>query len=324
LILNAGSTYFAKGNNERALEKYNDLLIHSMLLNNSKYQFLAIFNSGNVENAMGNYGSAVEYFKYSLKLATKMNNKKYIFSSLMRLGSVNYVYGDYENGKFYSLKAVLMAKNLKDIEGVANASINACLNYDLLGKTELAKIYCERGLRINNSLTQIIGRPEYSLQNGKTINWIGFLKDNQVANTFFQDAFDLSNAYNLELLKLASIKGLFDIEKNRGYLNDYLVLKDKIGISWGGCDYCNIVMTDLHEGKSRPALENALLFLGGARNKFEVSTLALLISDMYRDRQDFSNARRYAVIALNNYEKMYKENHYLIKNAKNLLIQYGK
>jgi tetratricopeptide (TPR) repeat protein len=319
LMLNLGHAHAMIEDNKLALDTYNDLLVHSLLANNKIYEYLAIYNIGIIESRNHNYKSAIETMLYALKLSTKLGNEWFKLETLIKLADYNYTYGNYEVAKFYGLRSVLLSKQLKDMGGIANSSILICMSYDFLQKEELSKLYCNRAIKINNTLMKVIGRPEQSLQNGIVFERFNFLKETGKGKDYIRYAYNLSKKFDLKLVEMHSLKVMFLTDFNKEKFFDYITYRKKIGVKDDCCQFYNYVLVTLLSGNKFEAVKQANERLKYSDNPLEIALISSLLSDYYRDAKNISEAIKYGKISLKNYQQIYKNtNVFFVKQKQSL------
>ncbi len=327
LLYNLAYTYNIVGDYYKSFKNYSNLLINSINLHNDNYAWLAIYNISNLESKLGNYSVAIDYLKYALKLSTKIKNKQYIAKTLNSLSNAEYLYGDYKNGKRNSLKAIKFAKKISDLNLLSESSFNACLNYEGLNKTDLAKLYCTRAININNKGEQVLNRPEYYIQNANIYYASNIFKNYDESLNNLKTAYELSKNYHL---LLSQIKILIDMSKISSITNDekgaLLYLNNALDIEHNNSlNYYNqlndyllgyIYLNGEDYNKSityfKKSLENGLK----NDNNLVVANASSYLSMIYFRINDFKSALKYSMISLDTSSKIYRYDNYNLEYQK--------
>ena len=323
LLFNLAKTYETINNNQKALNIYNYIALLSKDKNDLRNEYLATFNIANLKYSTGNYLDALDYLKYSLKLAFKLNDKNLSSQSMNLLSRVNYKYGDYTNGKKYGFKALKIAKRKSNFSLMSSAMLNISLNYEYLNKYELAKSYCERTVRINKILGNILNRPEYYLRNGDIYSSVGTLRNYEKSKIDYETALSISKQYNLKLLEISALYGLSEDENMLGnkklaieYLNKAIEEKNILNVKQNICDACLygfIYWQDRNYNKAIKDYEDGLAKALANDNKLVVSSIASHLASINYELKHYKKALKYSSIALEMDKKIYRYDHHYIK-----------
>lgn len=327
LLYNLAYTYDIVGDYHKSFKNYSNLLINSINLHNDNYEWLAIYNISNLESKLGNYSVAIDYLKYALKLSTKTKNKQYIAKTLNSLSNAEYLYGDYKNGKRNSLKAIKFAKKISDLNLLSESSFNACLNYEGLNKTDLAKLYCTRAININNKGGQVLNRPEYYIQNANIYYASNIFKNYDESLNNLKTAYELSKSYHL---LLSQIKTLIDMSKISAITNDekgaLLYLNDALDIEHNNSlNYYNqlndyllgyIYLNGEDYNKSITYFKKSLANGLKNDNNLVVANASSYLSMIYFRINDFKSALKYSMISLDASSKIYRYDNYNLEYQK--------
>ncbi len=326
LLYNLARTYDNMNNYSLALKTYTTLLVNAIDIHNVNYEWLAVYNISELESLNGNYHTAMSYSKYALKLATKLKNNQYIAKTLTLLSEIEYLYGDYTSGKRNSLKAIKYAKKVSDLNLLSASSLNACLNYENLYKVDLAKVYCERAIKINNVVGKELNRPEYYLQNANVYYFSNIFRDYNKSLQNLQVAYDLSNKYDLVLSKILSLQNMTQVNailentkdaqenlEEMVSLESYYQIQDNnMTNSLNGFIY-------MIQEKYKDAIKSYnKVFNYAIDNKDNslLSTSSTYLSMIYANINNYKEALRYSKIALNTNLKMYRYDNYNISYQK--------
>lgn len=326
LLYNLARTYNNMNNYSLALKTYTTLLVNAIDIHNVNYEWLAVYNISELETLNGNYHTAMSYSKYALKLATKLKNNQYIAKTLTLLSEIEYLYGDYTSGKRNSLKAIKYAKKVSDLNLLSASSLNACLNYENLYKVDLAKVYCERAIKINNVVGKELNRPEYYLQNANVYYFSNIFENYDKALENLEIAYDLSNKYDLVLSKILSLQNMTQIntilrnikvaqenlEEMVSLENYYQIQDNNMTNSLNGFIY-------MIQEKYKDAIKSYnKVFNYAIDNKDNslLSTSSTYLAMIYANINNYKEALRYSKIALNTNLKMYRYDNYNISYQK--------
>ena len=326
LLYNLARTYDNMNNYSLALKTYTTLLVNAIDIHNVNYEWLAVYNISELETLNGNYHTAMSYSKYALKLATKLKNNQYIAKTLTLLSEIEYLYGDYTSGKRNSLKAIKYAKKVSDLNLLSASSLNACLNYENLYKVDLAKVYCERAIKINNVVGKELNRPEYYLQNANVYYFSNTFRDYNKSLQNLQVAYDLSNKYDLVLSKILLLQNMTQVntilentkdaqenlEEMTSLENYYQIQDNNMTNSLNGFIY-------MIQEKYKDAVKSYnKVFNYAIDNKDNslLSTSSTYLSMIYANINNYKEALRYSKIALNTNLKMYRYDNYNISYQK--------
>ena len=326
LLYNLARTYDNMNNYSLALKTYTTLLVNAIDIHNVNYEWLAVYNISELETLNGNYHTAMSYSKYALKLATKLKNNQYIAKTLTLLSEIEYLYGDYSSGKRNSLKAIKYAKKVSDLDLLSASSLNACLNYENLYKVDLAKVYCERAIKINNVVGKELNRPEYYLQNANVYYFSNIFRDYNKSLQNLRVAYDLSNKYDLVLSKILSLKNMTQVntilentkdaqenlEEMTSLESYYQIQDNNMTNSLNGFIY-------IIQEKYKDAIKSYnKVFNYAIDNKDNslLSTSSTYLSMIYANINNYKEALRYSKIALNTNLKMYRYDNYNISYQK--------
>lgn len=326
LLYNLARTYDNMNNYSLALKTYTTLLVNAIDIHNVNYEWLAVYNISELETLNGNYHTAMSYSKYALKLATKLKNNQYIAKTLTLLSEIEYLYGDYTSGKRNSLKAIKYAKKVSDLNLLSASSLNACLNYENLYKVDLAKVYCERAIKINNVVGKELNRPEYYLQNANVYYFSNIFKNYDKALENLEIAYDLSNKYDLVLSKILLLQNMTQVntilentkdaqenlEEMTSLENYYQIQDNNMTNSLNGFIY-------MIQEKYKDAIKSYnKVFNYAIDNKDNslLSTSSTYLAMIYANINNYKEALRYSKIALNTNLKMYRYDNYNISYQK--------
>ena len=326
LLYNLARTYDNMNNYSLALKTYTTLLVNAIDIHNVNYEWLAVYNISELETLNGNYHTAMSYSKYALKLATKLKNNQYIAKTLTLLSEIEYLYGDYTSGKRNSLKAIKYAKKVSDLNLLSASSLNACLNYENLYKVDLAKVYCERAIKINNVVGKELNRPEYYLQNANVYYFSNTFRDYNKSLQNLQVAYDLSNKYDLVLSKILSLKNMTQVntilentkdaqenlEEMTSLENYYQIQDNNMTNSLNG-------FIDMIQKKYKDAIKEynkVFNYSIDNKNNSLLSTSSTYLAMLYANINNYKEALRYSKIALNTNLKMYRYDNYNISYQK--------
>lgn len=326
LLYNLARTYDNMNNYSLALKTYTTLLVNAIDIHNVNYEWLAVYNISELETLNGNYHTAMSYSKYALKLATKLKNNQYIAKTLTLLSEIEYLYGDYTSGKRNSLKAIKYAKKVSDLNLLSASSLNACLNYENLYKVDLAKVYCERAIKINNVVGKELNRPEYYLQNANVYYFSNTFRDYNKSLQNLQVAYDLSNKYDLVLSKILSLQNMTQVntilentkdaqenlEEMTSLENYYQIQDNNMTNSLNG-------FIDMIQKKYKDAIKEynkVFNYSIDNKNNSLLSTSSTYLAMLYANINNYKEALRYSKIALNTNLKMYRYDNYNISYQK--------
>lgn len=326
LLYNLARTYDNMNNYSLALKTYTTLLVNAIDIHNVNYEWLAVYNISELETLNGNYHTAMSYSKYALKLATKLKNNQYIAKTLTLLSEIEYLYGDYTSGKRNSLKAIKYAKKVSDLNLLSASSLNACLNYENLYKVDLAKVYCERAIKINNVVGKELNRPEYYLQNANVYYFSNIFENYDKALENLEIAYDLSNKYDLVLSKILSLKNMTQVntilentkdaqenlEEMTSLENYYQIQDNNMTNSLNGFIY-------MIQEKYKDAIKEynkVFNYSIDNKNNSLLSTSSTYLAMLYANINNYKEALRYSKIALNTNLKMYRYDNYNISYQK--------
>ncbi len=323
LLFNLARTYNVAKDSERAFNTYTNLLVNAININNSSYEWLAIYNIANIEAGVGNYDTSMDYLNYALKLATKMRNKEYIAKSLNLLSRVEYKYGDYTNGKRNGLKAIKFSKKISNLGLMADSSLNVCLNYEYLGKNDLAKLYCDRAIKINNVVGNVVGRPEYYIQNGFIYNFVSLYRDYEKSIANYNEAYRISQTFNLYLYEVSALYGMSEAENDAGkydeaikLLRGLIKIEKRLDISKNSCYDCSFGSIYWRRGdndKSINYYKSSILSGLRSGNNLIVSSAASQLANIYYSLEDYREALKYSTLALSTDRKIYRFDHHYIR-----------
>ena len=326
LLYNLARTYDNMNNYSLALKTYTTLFVNAIDIHNVNYEWLAVYNISELETLNGNYHTAMSYSKYALKLATKLKNNQYIAKTLTLLSEIEYLYGDYTSGKRNSLKAIKYAKKVSDLNLLSASSLNACLNYENLYKVDLAKVYCERAIKINNVVGKELNRPEYYLQNANVYYFSNTFRDYNKSLQNLQVAYDLSNKYDLVLSKILSLQNMTQVntilentkdaqenlEEMTSLENYYQIQDNNMTNSLNG-------FIDMIQKKYKDAIKEynkVFNYSIDNKNNSLLSTSSTYLAMLYANINNYKEALRYSKIALNTNLKMYRYDNYNISYQK--------
>ncbi|MDR3290369.1 MAG: hypothetical protein LBT02_03755 [Rickettsiales bacterium] len=312
---NIGEMYYLKGEFDKSLRYYNELLLQALNYNNNDQKYNAIFNIGLINIKKIDYKNAIDTFVYAYKVAFKNNNMEQKFNSMLMLAEVYRLYGDYENGKFYAIKSFELAKKLKNLSYLASSAFSACANYEQLEKKDLSKIYCDRNIRINEVLTSIVGRPEYFIQIGKVYKTI--YNSSEKRNEYLETALKIAKNYILKLNELT----IYDLNEKD---SEYLKLKEELQLKENGCSYCKNVDIKLRDGNIREAMKYLEEIIEKVETNYDRGRFALLLARLQNIDGNIILANKYGKIALESYEKVYKEGHKQIEYVRKFLLDLEK
>ena len=323
LLYNLAKTYNTVGDFNKASATYTNLLIDSLEKNNDNYKWLSLYNLSMIEANYGNYNTAIDYLKYALNVATKNKNQLQIASSLNVLSKIQYKYGDYSRGVKNSLKAVKISKQISAMPLMAESSYTTCLNYEYLGKVELAKTYCARAIKINDTIAKTIGRPEYYMQNGNLYSFVGTMRDYNKALQYYEQAYNISNNFNLLILKSAALSGMSEFknmlnDKDMAFkdLTDSNKIIEDLGIKNKSCFLCQLGFLYWGKNDYNAAIESYKQAITNATtgdNKILISNASSHLASVYSIIDNYGEALKYSELSLNTNKKIYRFDHHYIK-----------
>lgn len=322
LLYNLAKTYQTIHDFDASFKTYVNLLINSININDSNYEWISTYNIALINSAYGNYNVAIDYLKYALKLAIKKRDNEYIAKSLNALSNIEYKYGDYTNSKINGLKAIKYAKKISNLGIIADSSLNVCLSYNLLGKNDLASIYCNKSVEINNILAGVLERPTYYLQNAFIYSFPDFLINYKTSFDYYKKAYDLSKRYNLFLNEIISLDGMSHTEAMLGNFDSSKdltqkaeKLEKKLYIENYNCRNCNRATLSWRKNDKK----NAIKFFKQAisnglktGNNLLVSKASSNLAALYYNMEDYSKALKYSTLALEMDKKIYRFDHHYI------------
>ncbi|HSQ97496.1 MAG TPA: hypothetical protein VLL98_02135 [Rickettsiales bacterium] len=323
LLFDLSRTYLTVNNLNEAYKIYTYISINAKDNNDIKNEYFAICGLAEIEIKHGNYEIALDYLKYSLKLASKLNSTEYKMQSLNLLSKTYYKYGDYNKGKKNGLKAIKLAKRIVNLDMIAKASFNVCLNYEYLNKKDLAIIYCKQSLGVNDVLGNILERPDYFIANGYITSFFSGTRNYDSSLSYYTKAYEISKQNDLELLEIESMYGLSESNNTLGdkvkalkYLNDTINFKEKLGIFKEACDFCKYGV--IYWGKkdyknATNYYEAGLTFALQNDNKIALSCLASHLASINFELKNYKLALKYSDLALSVDKKIYKCGHHYIK-----------
>lgn len=323
LLLNSAKVYSVINDYDNAKNTYTYISVVAKNNDNMKYEYLAIYNLANIELNIGNYKTALDYLKYSLKLASKLDNKEYIAQTLNSLSIANYRYGDYSNGKKNGLKAIKLAKKLSNLSLIADASLNVCLNYEYLYKGDLAHIYCEKAIRINNVLNNNLDRPEYSAKNGYIYSFVANVRDYNSALSYYKESYENAKKFGLKLSEIKSMYGLSECNNVLGnkvdalkYLDDAMNLEILLNIEEQACSSCKygfIYWGKKNYQKAINYYEKGLIKAFVQNNKVVLANVSSHLASINFELKKYQEALKYSTLSLNTDKKIYRYDHHYIK-----------
>lgn len=155
LYNNIANVYVLKGDNEKALQFYNEALMNlkesALTKKEKEYKFSQIYsNIGVVNIGENNYSEAITFFKISQQIKSK-NSFDGIGSVYVNLAGAYEKIEDYKKAEFYYLKSIEEWNHKKNTENTYKSAI-AYTNYSSLliklGKKEEALHYFSKGQEI--------------------------------------------------------------------------------------------------------------------------------------------------------------------------------
>lgn len=323
LLFNLARTYNIVKDRGMAFNTYTNLMVNAININNSNYEWLAIYNIASIEAGVGNYDTSMDYLNYALKIATKMRNKEYIAKSLNMLSAIEYKYGDYTNGKRNGLKAIKISKKISNLGLMADSSLNVCLNYEYLGKQDLAKFYCDRAIKINNVVGKTLARPEYYIQNGFIYNFVSLYRNYEKSMANYSEAYRISKEFNLYLYEIRALSGMSQNENDTGkyeeaikLLRGLIKIEKQLDISKNSCYDCSFGSIYLRKGEADKSINYfKSSILSGLKNgnNLIVSGAASQLANIYYNLGDYVEALKYSTLALSTDKKIYRFDHHYIK-----------
>jgi len=326
LLSNLARTYYTLGNREKSFANYSNLLVNAINIDNLNYEWVAVYNLANIEADFGNYDTAIDYLNYALKLSTKMRNKNYIANSLDLLSKLQYRYGDYTNGKKNGLKAIKFAKKLSNFDLAADGYLRVCLNYEYLGEKDLAKLYCDRAIKINEVLGKILIRPKYYIRNGFIYDFVSIYRNYGKSMTNYTKAYAISQRFNLYLCEIQSLYGMSGAEISNGQYDESVKLLDKatkienkLKIFKDSCYDCKLGSAYWGKDEIDKAIrhyKNAISTALSKGNNIALSELASHLAIIYYNRKDYDEALKYSTLALETNKKLYRFDHHYIDYQK--------
>ncbi len=321
LLKNLANVYNTTKSFEKSFKTYSNILVNTLNIDDTNYEWLSIYNLAIIESIYGNYNTSIDYLKYSLKLAIKMKNNEYIAKSLNALSKIEYKYGNYESGKRNGLKAIKYAKKISNLGLMADSSYNVCLNYEFLGRVDLALIYCNKAIEINDILGKILNRPEYYQNNGKIYSFVSFLRNYKKSLEYYTTAYKISKQYGLLLSEVSSLDGMSENEtmlnnfqNSIEYLKKLEILEDDIKINTcKDCNYANIMWRDGRTKEAIKLFKKAISYAMMTNNNLSLSSLSSNLAIIYYDNEEYNKALEYSTLALEADKKIYRFDHHYIK-----------
>lgn len=326
LLTNLANVYNIRNNNKETLNTYTDLLMYSHLFDNSKFQWIAIYNIALLKAENGEYLTSIDYLKHALIISRKIRNNQFMANTLNTLSNIQYYYGDYENGRKNALRSIKYAKKSTDLNLMANASLNACLNYDYLDESKLSTIYCNRSLEINNILAEILERPEYYIRNGFIYSYVAQFRNYKSSLMNYIKAYKIADKLKLRILEANALQGMSNSNlmlgnKDKAFtqLNMSMKIKKSFGINSNCCEDIKYGEYFWHTKNYELAISSykQAIFKGlKNNNNYMVSMASSHLAMVYDDLKQYKEGYKYSNLALDTSKRIYRYDHHYIKFQK--------
>ncbi len=135
---NLGNFFFEYDYKEEAYKFYLKALTINTKLDNKNDLAQSFNNVASVLESNKEYDEAYKYYEYALKIYKELNNLEGIINSTNNLGTIEYRRNNLENALEFHTAAYKASKELKYNEGLESAIHNLSMDYQALGKPELA------------------------------------------------------------------------------------------------------------------------------------------------------------------------------------------
>jgi two-component system, NtrC family, sensor kinase len=143
-----GSIYDRKGQNEKALEYYNEALELYHKSGEQENYLYQLINLGLVHRVMGNYGVSLEYLMEALKTGRQVSDTAAIVESLLAIGFVYAFVEKWEDALSYQQEALEIYRQADDQWGIARIHNDMGVTYNLAGELDSALVQHQAALAI--------------------------------------------------------------------------------------------------------------------------------------------------------------------------------
>lgn len=183
-----GSVYMFRGEHERALSTYLQVLQDFERLGDTRRQVGVLSNVGTLHTNQGNLEEALIYFERAIRLGETLNDPALLIPYLDNFGVVLADHGSYEEAEPILLRALAIAQEYGDVQSEATISNN------------LGFLFNKQGLH-EQALPFLLSAEQLASEQGD--NWVLAAAYNELAKTHLGlGRYDLARRYGHESLAL--------------------------------------------------------------------------------------------------------------------------
>ncbi|MCS7019578.1 MAG: tetratricopeptide repeat-containing sensor histidine kinase [Cytophagales bacterium] len=155
---NLAVAYFMTNNTEQVEKALNNALSIYKQLNDTKSIAIVLNNIGEIYQKRGIPITALQYYKQAYDIALANRDVRMQSILMNNFGDTNYNLGKYSRAIFFQGRALKMAKELKDIEGIAYSYLGLAKAYHKLFNYDSALYCAHQGLQIakTNNINYLI------------------------------------------------------------------------------------------------------------------------------------------------------------------------
>ncbi len=325
---NIGQLYTDKGNNELAVDNYNQSFKIYQLLNNKSGMADAFDNIGLIYCQQEQLDKALDFHDKSLEIKKELHDSTGLAYTYSNIGTAYYKQGKFDKALINFYNSLRLKETLKDKNGMANSLKDIGIIYFKIESYEQAQVNLERGLMFYKELGNKTGIAESLL-------YLGDIYKKQEA---FVKAMDALNR-GLELNKeLGNIKGIADAYLKLGdinveigkphtafdnymnSLNYYEQIQNAKGIVQSRFQLAKYFyqFDDLESAKSQ--LKRALTFAEENEYLIEQYNISKLLAEIYTKQENYFRATTFLTESNSLADSIYAKN--LAQKISHLQMQY--
>jgi tetratricopeptide (TPR) repeat protein len=300
-LFNKGAILNLFGQNDQALELYEQSLAINKKISNRQGEGATLNNLATTAYAKSDYDTALRYLEQSLAIDHELGNRKGEGTTLNNVSQIYKVRGDYDTALRYLEQALEIDHELGDLQGGGTTLNNISQIHKVRGNYDTALRYLEQSLAISQQIGDRDGE-------GATLNNISQIHkvrgNYDTALRYLEQSLDIRQQIGNRKGEGATLNNISQIYHAKGdydtalrYLEQSLAIKQQIGDRQGEGTTLNNISQIYHE---KGSYDTALRYLEKALDireqigdrEGEGATLNN-ISQIYSAKGDYDTALRY-------------------------------
>ncbi len=216
---NIGRVYSALGDQQKALDYYNQSLPLRRQVGDKAGEAATLNNIGRVYSALGDQQKALDYYNQSLPLRRQVGDKAGEAVTLNNIGAVYSALRDKQKALDYLNQSLPLRRQVGDKAGEAVTLTSIGAVYSDLGDQQKALDYYNQSLPLRRQVGDKAGEAVTLTSIGAVYSALG---DQQKALDYYNQSLPLMRQVGDKAGEAATLGNVTELERNRGNLNEAL------------------------------------------------------------------------------------------------------